>query len=37
MSSNSQWFGVTYTEDKTTVQAALAGMAEQGAYKKGLW
>jgi NDP-sugar pyrophosphorylase family protein len=37
LSSNSQWFGVTYTEDKTTVQAALAGMAEQGVYIKGLW
>ncbi|MFZ4633080.1 MAG: nucleotidyltransferase family protein [Saprospiraceae bacterium] len=32
--SDSTWFGVTYPEDKGTVQAALAGM---GAYADGLW
>lgn len=37
LSSSSQWYGVTYTEDKKTVQAALADLAEKGAYKKGLW
>lgn len=31
--SDSQWYGVTYPEDKQTVQQALAGMA----YKKGLF
>lgn len=31
--SASQWYGVTYPEDKGTVQRALAGMA----YPKGLW
>jgi NDP-sugar pyrophosphorylase family protein len=29
----SQWYGVTYPEDKETVQAALRGMG----YKRGLW
>jgi len=32
--SDSTWFGVTYPEDKGTVQAALAGMGE---YANGLW
>lgn len=31
--SDSQWYGVTYPEDKETVQKALAGMG----YPKGLW
>lgn len=26
LNSNSQWYGVTYPEDKETVQRALAGM-----------
>lgn len=29
---NAQWFGVTYTDDKPIVQAALAGFAEKGIY-----
>ena len=33
LNSNSQWYGVTYPEDKETVQRALAGMG----YPKGLW
>ncbi|MEO6036933.1 MAG: sugar phosphate nucleotidyltransferase, partial [Saprospiraceae bacterium] len=32
LNSDSQWYGVTYPEDKETVQAALAGMAERGIY-----
>lgn len=35
--SNSQWYGVTYPADKETVQQALADLAAQGVYKKGLW
>lgn len=31
--SDSQWYGVTYPEDKETVQRALSGMG----YPKGLW
>lgn len=37
MSSDSQWYGVTYTEDKETVQAALAALVRDGKYRKGLW
>lgn len=33
LNSDSQWYGVTYPDDKTTVQRALAGMN----YPKGLW
>ncbi|MFN7831661.1 MAG: nucleotidyltransferase, partial [Bacteroidota bacterium] len=33
MHSDSQWYGVTYPEDKETVQKALAAMD----YPKGLW
>ena len=35
--SDSQWYGVTYPEDKQTVQAALSAMAEKGVYKTGLF
>ena len=35
--SDSPWHGVNYPEDKETVQAALAGMVEQGVYQKPLW
>jgi NDP-sugar pyrophosphorylase family protein len=37
LNSDSQWYGVTYPEDKNTVQAALAKMTREGKYKKGLW
>lgn len=37
LNSDSQWYGVTYPEDKETVQAALAKMVDGGAYKAGLW
>jgi NDP-sugar pyrophosphorylase family protein len=34
LQSNSQWYGVTYPEDKTTVQAALTTMTQKGIYSK---
>lgn len=37
LSSESQWYGVTYPADKDTVQAALEGMVTEGAYPRGLW
>lgn len=37
LNSDSQWYGVTYTDDKETVQGALAGMASEGRYPVGLW
>lgn len=37
LNSDSQWYGVTYPEDKDTVQAALAGMAAEQKYRVGLW
>lgn len=37
LNSDSQWYGVTYPEDKNTVQAALAKMAVQGKYHAELW
>ncbi|AQG78036.1 nucleotidyltransferase family protein [Spirosoma montaniterrae] len=35
--SASEWFGVTYPDDKPTVQAALAKLHETGAYPAQLW
>lgn len=35
--SRSEWFGVTYPEDKPTVQAALKKLHEEGAYPEKLW
>lgn len=37
LSCDSQWFGVTYPEDRPTVVAALAAMHERGAYPANLW
>ena len=37
LNSDSQWYGVTYPEDKNTVQSALAGMAAEEMYSVGLW
>ncbi len=37
LNSESQWYGVTYPDDKATVQAALAQFATDGAYPKGLF
>jgi NDP-sugar pyrophosphorylase family protein len=35
--SRSAWFGVTYPEDKPTVQAALKQLHDEGAYPDKLW
>lgn len=35
--SPSQWFGVTYKEDKPVVQARLSELIEQGVYPNNLW
>ena len=37
LNSDSQWYGVTYPDDKNTVQAALEKMTKEGTYKTGLW
>lgn len=37
LESKEQWYGVTYAEDKPTVQKALAGMTEEGSYNNPLW
>jgi NDP-sugar pyrophosphorylase family protein len=37
LNSDSQWYGVTYPDDKDTVQQALADFAAKGVYKPGLW
>ncbi len=37
LTSNSQWFGVTYQEDKPVVVAALKALAEDGLYPTPLW
>jgi dTDP-glucose pyrophosphorylase len=37
MISESQWYGVTYKEDKEIVQKALKELTEQGKYPKNLW
>lgn len=37
LSSDSQWYGVTYPADKDTVQQALEGMVAEGMYPRGLW
>ena len=37
LKSNAQWFGVTYPEDKTTVENNIRAMAEEGYYPHELW
>ncbi len=37
LNSHSQWYGVTYPEDKQTVQAALNDLVARGIYKAGLF
>jgi len=37
LKSEDRWYGVTYHEDKAAVEAAIAGMREQGIYPKKLW
>lgn len=36
-SVDSDWFGVTYTEDKEKVKAALTSLVEKGVYPEELW
>lgn len=35
--TDEQWYGVTYQEDKTTVQEAFARLTREGVYPHGLW
>lgn len=35
--TDEQWYGVTYQDDKTTVQEAFAQLTRQGVYPEGLW
>lgn len=35
--NNEQWYGVTYKEDKATVEAAFADMTAKGKYPSPLW
>ena len=37
LTSDAQWFGVTYLEDKEIVEAAIAKLKEQGVYPTNLW
>jgi hypothetical protein len=37
MTTRDQWYGVTYKEDKQTVQEAFAALTTIGAYPMGLW
>ncbi len=37
LNSSSQWYGVTYPEDKETVQAALHNLLAESVYKAGLF
>jgi NDP-sugar pyrophosphorylase family protein len=37
MTTRDQWYGVTYKEDKQTVQEAFNALTTIGAYPKGLW
>lgn len=37
LNSESQWYGVTYPQDKDTVQGALSEMAAEHTYQVGLW
>jgi len=37
LSSNEQWYGVTYTEDKPAVVAGIRGLIARGEYPERLW
>lgn len=37
LTSDSQWYGVTYPEDKGTVQTALARLAAESTYSNPIW
>ena len=35
--TSSEWFGVTYREDKAVVQAKLSALIAKGEYPSNLW
>ena len=35
--SDAKWFGVTYKEDKESVQKEIQGLKDNGIYPKDLW
>ena len=37
LSTDGDWFGVTYREDKETVMKSIAWLVEEGAYPQSLW
>ena len=37
LETNDRWFGITYQEDKETVQKEFAGLMEAGVYPEKLW
>ncbi len=37
LETNDRWFGITYQEDKETVQKEFAGLIEAGVYPEKLW
>lgn len=37
LSSSSEWFGVTYPEDKVSVQDSISKLVEEGQYPSNLW
>jgi nitrogen regulatory protein PII-like uncharacterized protein len=37
LDANSEWFGVTYKEDKETAIKRLAELTSQGVYPASLW
>ena len=37
LTSDAQWFGVTYKEDRPRVEQAIRALIEQGVYPENLW
>ncbi len=37
LSSNTEWFGITYLEDKPFVEEKIRGLINEGVYPEGLW
>jgi hypothetical protein len=37
LATDSQWFGVTYKEDKPAVEARIRALIAQGVYPERLW
>ncbi len=37
LSSNTEWFGITYLEDKPFVEEKLRDLIKEGVYPEGLW